>query len=209
MGGEAFSLGSVTYGSFTRPGVHEAMANSAGCEAHAHASSGSVLFRKVHGSWAFVEYFQALNTSACTIYHLKAGRDLLVCEGGNCFMGNCLQLVFLCDLSGQQNNRGSTVIEVGDTSGACPGESVSGSIDKAAWRSLKGEEAPVLTLWLTAGRSDPPGDSGDHCDEVKSRHQTRHYQLDFLYQPTSGNFLPAPWSRKPFEDFQTFNGRKR
>lgn len=170
------------------------MASFSGCEPHADAFGGSVLLRKAHGSWEFVEYLQGLGTSACKTYHLKTGRDLLLCEGGGCFMGNCRQSVFVCDLSKEQNARVRSVIDVADDSGACPGNALFGSISNFALRISNGGGMPILTIWCNAGRSDPQKGSNS-CDDNNSRKQARTYKLDFLFQPDSNTFVPAPWSQ--------------
>lgn len=200
-----FDLRSVSFGSFTAPGVEEAMMSFGGCEPHAHAFGGSVLIKKVHGAWEFVEYYRAIHTSACKTYHLKTGRDLLLCEGQGCFMGGeCGQAIFVCDLSEEQSDRFPTVIEVHDTSGACRGHAVSGSIENATLRDLPGGGMPMLMISCTAGRTEPRN-GGDSCDEVNPREQARTYKLDFLFQPDTNTFVPAPSSRDKVDSFSKFN----
>ena len=118
--------------------------------------------------------------------------------------GECGQAVFVWDLSEDQGDHLQTVIEVHDTTGACPGHAVSGFIENAALHSSPGGGMPMLTIWCNAGRSTPPQGS-DSCDEDKSHKQARTYKLDFLFQPDANTFVPAPWSRDQVDSFRKFN----
>ena len=191
---EASALRTALFGSFTAPGVEEAVADFQGCESHATGFGGSILLRKIHGSWAMEDYTPGLITAACETYHLKTGRDLLLCEGKDHHMAGASQWISLCDFSRDQTARCKTVFGVIDAQDVCGNYAVSGSIDKVELRDLNGDGMPDLTLWISVGQG-VFAMARDSCNAHTSPLPVQKYKLDFLFQQGTDSFLPAPSSR--------------
>jgi hypothetical protein len=200
---QSSDLHTVIHGSFTFPGVEEAVASFEGCEGHATEFGGSVLLSKVHGSWVMVDYTPGLITSACQTYRLKTGRDLLLCEGEDHHMAGASQWISVCDFSKEQPARCRSLFYVLDTRVACGNSAVWGSIDKAALRDLNGDGMPDLTLWFSVGQGAFPN-AGGSCNADTSHAPVQRHKLDFLYQQDTDNFLPAPWSKALTESYRVF-----
>jgi hypothetical protein len=191
-----FNLQTVTYGSFTASGVDEAVASFYDCESHATGLGGSILFRKKHGSWAMVDYKQGLLTSACHIYRLKTGRDLLLCDEKDFGMGTASHWIFVCDFSKKATllARSQTVFEVVDRrSGLLPEPTECGSIEKAALRDLNGDGMPDLTVWVVV-RGGTFTSAEVPCKYTTSP-PVQEQKLDFLFQQDTNTFVAAPWSK--------------
>lgn len=198
---QSFDLHTVTYGSFTAPGVEEAVASFDGCEPHSTEFGGSILLRNLHGSWVMVDYTPALITSACLTYHLRTGRDLLLCEGEDHHMAAASQGIFVCDFSREKATRCRNVFGVLDTRTACGDSAVWGSINKAALRDLNGDGMPDLTVWVDVGQGNFPN-AGGSCNADTSRAQVQRHKLDFMFQQETNSFVPAPWSKALTERFR-------
>jgi hypothetical protein len=199
---ETFHLDSVIYGSFTAPGVDEAMADFEGCEPHASGFGGSILLRKLHGRWAMVDYTPGLITSACRTYGLKTGRELLLCEGKDQHMDGGSQWISACDFSRQDTAQCQNVFGVLDTRVACGHSAVWSSINKAVLRDLNGDGMPDLSLWVTLGQGTFPGVGGS-CDADTSHQLFQSYKLDFSFQSSTESFVPSPDSTAQTERLRT------
>jgi len=191
---ESFGLRTVIYGSFTARGAEEAVASFEGCESHATGFGGSILLRKLHGSWAMVDYTLALVTSACQPYHLKTGRDLLLCEGEDHHMDATEEWIYVCDFSRQPTARSRSVFGVLDTRNACGDSAIWGSIDKVRLRDLNGDGMPDLTLEVSVGQGTFSNPAGS-CNADTSHALVESQKLDFLFQQDTESFLPAPDSK--------------
>ena len=198
---ESFGLHTVIYGSFTLPGVREAVASFEGCEPHARGYGGSVLLRKLRGSWARVDYNPGLITSSCQTYQLKTGRDLLLCEEEDHHMAGASQWILVCDFSKEEASRYQTVFDVIDTRGACGHSAVWASIDKVVLRDLNGDGMPDLTLWFSVGQGTF-SNVGGSCNSDTVHVPVQKQQLDFLFQQDTDTFYSAPWSKALAESYR-------
>jgi len=188
--GESFKLDTVLYGSFTALGAEEAEAGFFGCEPHAGEFGGSIFLNKVRGTWVMVNYIPGWITEACRIYHLRSGRDLLLCEDEDMHSGEGSQWIQVYNISKDQSLRRRDVITVMNTRGACGSHPVWGTIDKAELCDLNGDGMPDLTLWLSLGQGTRSGFcNGDTSDETVQK-----LKLDFLFQQDTESFLPTPSS---------------
>jgi hypothetical protein len=205
---ESFGLRTVIYGSFTTPGVEEAVASFEGCEPHATEFGGSILLRKLHGSWAMVDYTPALITSACQTYHLKTGRDLLLCEGEDHHMAGASQWIYVCDFSREPSSRCQSVFGILDTRNACGDSAIWGSIDKVRLRDLNGDGMPDVTLEVSVGQgtfSNP----GGSCNADTSHALVERQKLDFLFQQDTESFLLAPDNKTLADRLQALSKKAR
>ena len=183
---ELFKLDTVLYGSFTAAGAEEALAGFSGCESHATGFGGTTLLNKVSGAWVMVKYIQAWGTGACRIYHLRTGRDLLLCAGEYHNMGGGSEYIWLSSISrDDQSLSGRNVIEVIDTRPACDDHPVWGTIDKAELHDLNGDGVPDLTVWLSLGQG------ASLCDVDTSKETVQKLKLDFLFQQDTESFVPT------------------
>jgi hypothetical protein len=199
----SFDLDSVIYGSFTAPGVREAVAGFEGCEYHLTGGGGTVLLRKLHGSWAMIDYRAALITSACQPYHLKTGRDLLLCENVDHFQGEMVQWFYWCDFSKEAQSRSETIFEVHDTRGMSRNSALCGSIDKVLLHDLNGDGMPDLTIWFSAGKGAFPGAEGP-CNSDGARAAVQKHRMDFLFEPNTESFILDPGSEALWESYREF-----
>jgi len=197
--GETFALRSVLYGSFTAPGVQEAIASFEGCEPHATEFGGSILLSKRDDSWLLVRYMQSLITTGCRAYHLWTGRDLLLCEGEDGHMDETSHEIFVCSFSSQNPPVCPAVFTVVDTRTACGTSAAWGSIDDAALLDPNGDRMPGLSLKITVGQGTYPANNGGSCLWPALHSSVRKYKLDFWFQPKTGSFAPAPRSRASVE----------
>jgi hypothetical protein len=175
---EAFALRTVIYGSFTAPGGEEALAGFQGCESRATGFSGSILLRKLHGSWAMGDYAPARITVNCQTYHLKTGRDLLLCEEQVGHMDEASQWIPVCDFSKEKPSRCQSVFALLDTRNACGHSAVWGSIDKVELGDLNGDGIPDLTLWIRVGHCAFPN-AGGSCNADTTGAPVQRDKLDF------------------------------
>lgn len=192
--GETFDLRSVIYGSFTVPGVQEAVASFEGCEPHASEFGGSILLTKRDDSWSMLRYTPSLITAACRTYRLKTGRDLLLCEGEDGHMDETSQEIYVCSFSSQNPPECPAVFTVVNTQTACGTSAVWGSIDDATLRDVNGNGMPDLSLKITVGQGTYPRKDGGSCLWHALHSTVQKYRLDFLFQPKTDTFSPAPWS---------------
>lgn len=199
---QSFALRTVIYGSFTAPGVEEAIASFEGCEPHATEFGGSILLRKRPGSWSMANYTPALITSACQTYQLKTGRDLLLCEAEDHHMTGASQGIFVCDFSKEPSSRCQSVLYVLDTRVACGPTAVWGSIDKVELRDLNGDGMPDLTVEISVGQGRFPNPGGS-CNRDTSHAPVERQNLDLLFQQDTNTFLPAPGSKPLADRLQT------
>ncbi|MGC2500122.1 MAG: hypothetical protein WA374_20415, partial [Acidobacteriaceae bacterium] len=196
---ETFDLRSVIYGSFTGPGVQEDIASFEGCEPHTTEFGGSILLMKRDDSWSMVRYMQSLITTACRTYHLKTGRDLLLCEGEDGHMDETSQEIYVCGFSGQNPPACPGVFKAVDTQAACGTSAVWGSIEDATLLDANGDGTPELSLKITVGQGTYPPKDGGSCLWPAVHSTVQKYRLDFLFEPKTGSFSPAPWSRASAE----------
>jgi hypothetical protein len=199
----SLDLQTVTYGSFTAPGVEEAVASFLGCVPHAGGWGGSILFRKRHGSWVMLGYAGGLITSGYRVYPLKTGRDLLLCGEQDFGQGTMRQWIFVCDFSREATleARSHTVFTaLDDRSGiACRPWWV--SIDEAALRDLNGDGMPDLTVRVSVGRRPSPN-PGESAKVGTSSAPAERQKLDFLFQQDANSFVVAPGSKALMERLQ-------
>lgn len=198
---QSFVVRTVIYGSFTAPGVEEAVADFAGCEPHAGGYGGSILLRRLRGSWSMVDYTSGLITSACRPYALKTGRELLLCEGEDHHMDGAWQGVSVCDYSKPKGSRCQDVFTTLDTTVACGHSAVWGSIRSAELHDLNADGTRDITLWVTVGQGTFPN-RGGVCTQT-SLPPGQRYKLDFLFQQNTDTFVPAPSSKPLAEHLRT------
>lgn len=115
----SFALYGVIYGSFTRAGNQEAIADFFGCEPHADNFGGSVLLEKTPQGWKVKNYQAGFISSECLKYRTPNGRDLLICEGGYTGQGENDSSVFVFDYSLPPPQRSKTLLSTTDTLGTC------------------------------------------------------------------------------------------
>lgn len=77
---EYFTLETVSYGSFTQPGVREVVLDFFGCADRASSYGGSVLLRRDSQEWSVVRYDLGLRTHRCLNFSSRDSRNFLVCE---------------------------------------------------------------------------------------------------------------------------------
>jgi hypothetical protein len=186
------------YGSFTASGANEAVASFEGCEPHTALFGGSILLHRVDGSWSMVRYTPALITTACRTYRLKTGRDLLLCERYDGHMDGASTGISVCEFPAGRNPACPGVFGVINTAQACGPTAVSGFIDKLALHDMNSDGMPDLTLWITVVQSTSQN-TGGTCLGGPTQSTVQNYKMDFLFQPASDGFIPAPRSSAQVE----------
>jgi len=193
--GPAFSLDGVIYGSFTRTGAEEAVANFSGCEPHANNFGGSILLEKSPSGWKAKSYQAGFISDQCLKYRLRAGRDLMLCEGGYTGQGEIDSQLFIFDYALQGDHQTNTLLSTMDNVGAClPGDKIVGSIESVHLRDLNHDGMPDLVVTLKAGKVKPPAGHEQDCGDSPVLPAVKTQELDFLFD--DGTFKVAPWSAK-------------
>ncbi|MEG9431897.1 hypothetical protein [Terriglobus sp. ADX1] len=83
-----WSSGGVLTGSFTAPGMDEALMRASGCESHANNMGGDFLFRRNGSKWSLVRYAKsAIADDKCLKALWGQGRDAVICESGDMHQG--------------------------------------------------------------------------------------------------------------------------
>jgi hypothetical protein len=79
--GSGGSFTSVVYGSFTKPGIREALVDLSGCQPHSDNYGGSVLLRQNNNGWFRVRYERGFRSNNCLKLKTNSGRNFVVCKG--------------------------------------------------------------------------------------------------------------------------------
>lgn len=78
----------VLTGSFTAPGMDEALMRASGCESHANNMGGDFLFRRDGSRWSLVRYAKsAIADDKCLKAMWGEGRDAVICQTGDMHQG--------------------------------------------------------------------------------------------------------------------------
>jgi len=164
-----------------------------GCASHIYQHGGSVLLRKVSGSWEFVDHELSIITDHCQTYRLHDGRDILLCQSEDGGQGQLTNWVFTCDFNDTKAGE-QVLIHVSDTSGTCWDREVVGSIDKIVVGDLKGDRVSDLSVFAQSKAVHVPREARDKfgCHEHFRPSPGPYYRVDFLFNGTS--FTVAPWS---------------
>ncbi|MEZ2346093.1 hypothetical protein [Terriglobus sp. RCC_193] len=85
---EGWSNGGVLTGSFTAPGMQEALMRASGCESHANNMGGDFLFRRNGSKWSLIRYAKsAIADDKCLKALWGEGRDAVICESADIHQG--------------------------------------------------------------------------------------------------------------------------
>lgn len=80
--------GGVLTGSFTAPGMDEALMRASGCESHANNMGGDFLFRRDGSKWSLIRYAKsAIADDKCLKAMWGEGRDAVICQTGDMHQG--------------------------------------------------------------------------------------------------------------------------
>ncbi|WP_083344735.1 hypothetical protein [Terriglobus roseus] len=83
-----WSNSGVLTGSFTAPGMDEALMRASGCESHANNMGGDFLFRRDGSKWSLVRYAKsAIADDKCLKSLWGEGRDAVICQNGDMHQG--------------------------------------------------------------------------------------------------------------------------
>lgn len=85
---DGWNNGGVLTGSFTAPGMDEALMRASGCESHANNMGGDFLFRRDGSKWKLVRYAKsAIADDKCLKAMWGEGRDAVICQTGDMHQG--------------------------------------------------------------------------------------------------------------------------
>lgn len=78
----------VLTGSFTAPGMDEALMRAAGCDSHANNRSGDFLFRREGSKWSLVRYAKGATADETCLKSIWGdGRDAVICQTSDMHQG--------------------------------------------------------------------------------------------------------------------------
>jgi hypothetical protein len=195
----SFVLEGVVYGSFTRPGVHEAVTVLRGCASHAGGFGGSVLLEKTTSGWKFESLGGVGVTDDCFTYPLKSGRQLLLCKGEGGGQGEVWRFFSSIDYSLPETRRVDTLVTTYDTVMACLNEKIVGLIEDVQLRDLNHDGVPDLAVYVRAARMERDSANDQNCAAgyiVPPGIRVR--EIDFLF--SDDKFKLAPWSVRTIQE---------
>jgi hypothetical protein len=190
----SFVLEGVVYGSFTRPGVQEAVTVLSGCASHVAGLGGSVLLEKAASGWKLESFGGVGHTTECLRYPLKSGRQLLICKIDVGGQGVVSRFLFTVDLSLPERRQADTLLTIEDTVMLCQGdEEIVGLIEDVQLRDLNHDGLPDLAVYVKAARIERDSANDQNCAAgyvVPPGIRVR--EMDFLF--SGDKFKLAPWS---------------
>ncbi len=197
----------VIYGSFTRPGVREAVADFGGCLPHAAGEGGAVLLEKKDSGWKFESFGGGGLTNDCMKYPLNSGRDELICKGEYHAQGELSTSLYAVDYSAPERDRGETLLTVYDTVAACLSDINVGSIEDVQLRDLNHDGMPDIVVHVKAAEMPRTSGSEQNCIQPEIPPGIRLRELDFLF--SDGKFKLAPWSEAAMRELHEISRYNR
>jgi hypothetical protein len=202
----SFSLYGVIYGSFTREGSQQAVADFSGCEPHANNFGGSVLFEKSPRGWRVKSYQGGFISSECLKYPMTNGRDLLICRGGYSGQGENDSSLFVFDYLLPKEQRSQTLLTTSDTLATClGGDQTMGSIEGIELRDLSHDGLTDLAVSVKAAKVHIPDGHEQDCGANIKFPNVKPQEVDFLF--SNGSFKVAPWSARTKQAIETLFGQ--
>jgi hypothetical protein len=202
----SFSLYGVIYGSFTRAGNQEAVANFSGCEPHANNFGGSVLFEKSPQGWKVKNYAAGFISGECLKYRLASGRELLICRGGYSGQGENDSSLFVFDYTLPKEQRSQRLLRTSDTLATCQsGDQVTGSIEGIELRDLNHDGLPDIAVSVKAAKVHVPDGREQDCGAHLKLPAVKPQEIDFLF--SGGSFKVAPWSARTQDSIDALFGQ--
>lgn len=202
----SFSLYGVIYGSFTRAGAQQAVADFSGCEPHANNFGGSVLLEKLAQGWKVRNYEAGFISSECLKDGVPGGRDLLICRGGYTGQGENDSSVFVFDYALPKDRRSQTLLSTTDTLATClGGDQTMGSIESIELRDLNHDGILDLTVMVKAAKVKIPLGQEQNCGAHLKLAPVKPQEIDFLF--SNGTFKVAPWSARAKQSIEALFGQ--
>lgn len=186
-----FTLGSVTYGSFSAPLSRDAILDFSGCDGP-RFTGGSALVTKAAAGWQLVRYEPMTHSSQCQKYRLKERREILICEVMWAGQGEETVTLYTLDLAAAEGERFRALLAVTDNSTACPAVWKTVHIEKTVLRDLNYDAMPDLLVFVSAGKKAVAEADRKKCLQGLSPPESQMYRIDFLFN--GKEFLAAPWS---------------
>ena len=187
-----FDLHTVIFGSFTAPGLEEAVADLYSCEEHTTTANfhSSVRLRKEPKGWRMISY-ERVETSQCQTYRLPDGRDLLLCRGWTGHPDISASWIFIYDFLPTASQLERDVFGAVNTWGACRSAAIAGPIDSYDLCDLDQDGMRDLRIYLSVIKGQASRESGV-CAADFSPPPAENYHIDFLFKDDA--FVVAPWS---------------
>ena len=189
----------VIYGSFTAPGMDEAVVDLSGCEGHVNNWGGSILLRSDRQHWSMVRYEPGVRSLDCLNFS-HDGINSLVCENGYINQGYVAN--WLDKLEFPENTIATTqLISVTSNSGSCRPPLYEVEIVETQSQDINNDGlSDLLVVVSEAQEAMTENESEDFRCDANLPNPTIH-QLTFLFDGQS--FTATPETLEMIEYLQS------
>ncbi len=185
---EDWSLGAVYYGHFVNAASDNALLAVQGCEAHVNDFGGTILLARRGAEWKKLSYHPGIIIESCHKLKSKAGRDLLVCEGGHTGQGVTDSVIYSLDFAAPPDKVMHLIFTAEDTTAAC-----SASVQKAIIEKIAFAENGDLSISARLGGTTLSPAQQKRClNDPETIHPvTREYRIGYLFDGENFTLSPA------------------
>jgi len=189
----------IIYGSFTAPGIDEAVVDFHGCEAHVNNWGGSILLRRYEQSWSMVRYEPGVRSLSCLTFS-QDGLDSLVCEHSYVNQGYLVN--WLNQLEFEPDRIGRTeLINVTSNTGSCRPPFYAVEIVETQSQDVNNDGLSDLVAVLTETRETSSENQSQQMRCEPNLPEPTVHQLTFLFDGRS--FTPTSQTREKIAYLQS------
>lgn len=189
----------IIYGSFTAPGLDEALVDLGDCEPHVNNWGGSILLRRSDQEWSMVQYEPGLRSLSCLTFS-QDGLDSVVCEHSYINQGYLVN--WLNQLEFEPDRIGRTeLINVTSNTGSCRPPFYSVEIVETQSQDVNNDGLSDLVAVLTEARETSPENESQQIRCEPNLPAPTIHELTFLFDGRS--FTPTSETRAKIADIQS------
>ncbi|RUS93943.1 hypothetical protein DSM106972_094800 [Dulcicalothrix desertica PCC 7102] len=197
---DIFRVEGFIYGSFSKPGVKEALVDiEATSEPRSLFYGGSMLLRRSGQGWSFVWYKSGLRLNNCLKVPFKNNQSNVICKYEYYSANSQSEWLTLIDFE-NKTHKNTTLLSVSNNLGNCKPPFRDIKITKFSGRDINSDGTTDIILNVRAGISNAKKIPESQCNEVNGKlPNSKMYQLVFLYNGKS--FQPTPQTAKQIKHF--------
>ncbi len=200
-GGGGGTLKAVIYGSFTKPGIREALVDLEGCQVHTGNWGGTVLLRSNNYGWDKIRYEGGFRSNICQKLKTNSSRNFVVCQGEYANHGRSSEWLELVKVDTDKMTQ-NTIVNVDSNGSSCIPPYYAVGIKNFTLRDINGDKMPdlIVTVSEAKGKTKP---NAEKCDEPTFG-KAKIHQLTFLFN--GQNFYPTKATAKIIRNFPKTGG---